>query len=394
MKAVAVVGKNYGDEGKGHAVAYFTKKYADKSPIVVKHNGGAQAGHTVRTPEHRIIFHQYGSGTINNVPTFLYNEFLFDPVSFYNEKKYLTKELGKVPDVYVDIRCRIVTIYDALMNQYIEERRDDKNHGSCGMGIWETVLRNRKGCTLTLGDILNKTPNEIASVLKNIRDKYAHDRLVSKYNDEAYKTWRDGIFTDDRLLNNVAGIMFDICKQIIPVDNVIDLTNRFETFIFEGAQGLLLDSRGQYNPYSTPSNTGLKNIFTFHSEILLSPLETELETCFVTRTYVTRHGNGPLQNVCDKNEINPDMVDLTNMPNPFQGTLRYAKHGDFNDFVKDIEYELNQYAPDQVSLYVTHLNETNNDFVSANNDISINQMINEFDHLYVSNSEFSTKELK
>ena len=51
----------------------------------------------------------------------------------------------------------------------------------------------------------------------------------------------------------------------------------------------------------------------------------DVEVCYVTRTYLTRHGAGPFPEECGKDEINPDMRDLTNVPNPHQGTLRYGR---------------------------------------------------------------------
>lgn len=85
MKEVKVIiGANFGDEGKGLMTDYFCNKC--DNPIVVRFNSGAQAGHTVVTPDgNRHVFGHFGSGTFNNTPTFLSKYFVVNPLSFLKE---------------------------------------------------------------------------------------------------------------------------------------------------------------------------------------------------------------------------------------------------------------------------------------------------------------------
>ena len=307
MKAVAVIGKNYGDEGKGHAVAYFAEHYPENT-LVVKHNGGAQAGHTVETEDCRFVFHQFGAGSFSNKATFLYKTFLFDPLKVQEEKEALSQCIETVPDLYVDTRCRITTVYDVLMNQYIEERRGRARHGSCGMGIWETVLRNQSKYLLTVNHLYNQSLPYVVAKLRKIRDEYCCERLRNKYHDDDFLSWRDGLFMDDVLLENAAYAIMTGINSVKVVTDIRSLLGKFDHFIFEGAQGLLLDGDGnEYNPYSTPSATGIKNVLDFHNEMGLSADQTHLEVCYVTRSYITRHGVGPLENECSKDNINESM---------------------------------------------------------------------------------------
>ena len=78
--------------------------------------------------------------------------------------------------------------------------------------------------------------------------------------------------------------------------------------------------------------------------------ESTVETCYVTRSYLTRHGNGYLQNECDVSEINQTIYDTTNVWNEWQGSIRYGKL-DLNNFPKRIENF------GKASLFVTHMNE-------------------------------------
>src|SRR5262249_44358262 len=95
--------------------------------------------------------------------------------------------------------------------------------------------------------------------------------------------------------------------------------NTADAIVFEGAQGLLLDQdRGAF-PHVTRSNTGLKNVLTIAAEAGIA----HLEVIYVTRCYVTRHGAGPLAHELP-GPPHPDVIDTTNVPNPWQGRLRFG----------------------------------------------------------------------
>ena len=83
-----VIGANYGDEGKGQMTHLLSKSYSMKT-LVVRYNGGSQAGHTVRIDEdsrrEKHVFQHIGSGTFNNASTLLTKEFISNPMSFMPE---------------------------------------------------------------------------------------------------------------------------------------------------------------------------------------------------------------------------------------------------------------------------------------------------------------------
>ena len=104
---------------------------------------------------------------------------------------------------------------------------------------------------------------------------------------------------------------------------------QFQHLIFETGQGLLLDQDYEaYAPHLTSSKTGIHNPAIFLEKRGLS-LD---EAIYVTRPYVTRHGNGPLPCEVDRSELPGVGEDLTNQPNEWQGTLRYAKHESLEAF--------------------------------------------------------------
>src|SRR5262249_11060741 len=87
--------------------------------------------------------------------------------------------------------------------------------------------------------------------------------------------------------------------------------------IFEGAQGLALDMDGPNFPHVTRSNTGLTNVIPIAEALGLA-----LDVVYVTRTYATKRGAGPLPG--ELAAPPPEWVDRTNTPHPYQGVLRYA----------------------------------------------------------------------
>ena len=92
MKIYKVIGALYGDEGKGYKVNELASK--EKNTILIKHNGTAQAGHTVYNKnkvEH--IFKTFGSGTLNGLNTILYKTFFVCPMSIIIEAKQLETKI-------------------------------------------------------------------------------------------------------------------------------------------------------------------------------------------------------------------------------------------------------------------------------------------------------------
>ncbi len=136
--ADVVIGANFGDEGKGLMTDYYAAK-ADS--IVVRFNGGAQAGHTVVTPDNkRHVFSHIGSGSFAGAETFLSRYFVCNPLLFRKEWDVLSPKCA-IPQIHVDAAAIVTTPYDMMINQIAEDLRGSGRHGSCGMGFGETIER-------------------------------------------------------------------------------------------------------------------------------------------------------------------------------------------------------------------------------------------------------------
>ena len=361
MKTVKIViGANFGDEGKGYMTDYFANeaKEQNKSCLVVCHNGGSQKGHTVVSPSGlRHVFHHFGSGNITGADTYLSKDYIVNPITFNKEYEEL-KRKGIVTKTFVHKDCLTTTPFDMMINQIVEEYRNGDRHGSCGLGINETIVRNNKLDKMTISDVLSLLQlhlvDHIYSNLNYIASYYLPDRLKELGVNSIPTKWVEILSKKENIIDNYIIDLYMMQSRIELVDDSI--LDKYEYVIFEGAQGLLLDQNNiEYFPHLTPSNTGLMNPVN----MIKDKNVTDIEVCYVTRTYMTRHGVGKFDSECSKDEINPNMVDLTNVPNEFQGTLRYGKLN-LNDLKNRIENDFNSNSGNldiKKSLAITHMNE-------------------------------------
>ena len=296
MIARVVIGANFGDEGKGLVTDYLCAKGAG---VVVRFNGGAQAGHTVVSPDNeRHVFHHFGSGTMCEVPTYLSQFFVCNPILFFQELKTL-QDLGFRPEVYAHPDCLITTFMDMLINQHKEEKRAGKRHGSCGIGFHETITRSKlPELKITMGDLWNGG-SRLEGQMEELCGKYSKFRTGQ-------------IFDDPKAVEAFLACCKAFAEYVQPAGMA-----HFQDPVFEGAQGLLLDqNRKEFFPHVTHSNTGMRNV-----EVLCAQAGiTQKEIYYVSRTYLTRHGAGPLPGEDDSLSFDDD----TNLTNQFQGTIRFA----------------------------------------------------------------------
>lgn len=373
-----VIGSNFGDEGKGYMTDYFAKEASNqnKSCLVVCHNGGSQKGHTVVSPSGlKHVFHHFGSGNITGADTYLSKDYIINPITFNKEYEEL-KNKGIITKTFVNKNCLVTTPFDMMINQIVEEYRDIDRHGSCGLGVNETIIRNNKCGKIAIYDLMIMLPLvvEVYSSLDYISSDYLYNRLKELGVKNIPIKWVNILSQKDNIIENYFHDLYLMKDRIEFVDDSI--LDNYEYIIFEGSQGLLLDQNNvDYFPHLTPSNTGLTN----PTNMIKDKNVTDIEVCYVTRTYMTRHGAGRFDSECSKDEINPNMVDLTNVPNEFQGTLRYGKL-DLNDLKIRIEKDFttnNNGLNIKKSLAITHINEY------SINEEKIKKIFNEY-KLYLS----------
>ena len=367
MRTIAVIGKNFGDEGKGFTCSCLASSL--KNALIIKHNGGGQAGHTVEDPKGkwRFIHHQIGAGAEYHVPTLFADSFMPDLFQLGKEVKAFTELFGFRPILYSEKNARVTTVEDVLLNMGAEVARGKNRHGSCGMGIEECVQRNAAGYGITLEELAGWSKQDLVDRLKQIRKEYTGRRakILGIYPSNPYYE----MLNNETVLENFVIKVKENVKLLKLVNADRKWLEKFQHLIFETGQGLLLDQDYEaYAPHLTSSKTGIHNPAIFLEKRGLS-LE---EAIYVTRPYVTRHGNGPLPCEVDPSELPGVGEDLTNRPNEWQGTLRYAKHESLEAFFapvlrdRDSVYCLERMGETKrpkhpkLSILVTQLSETGN----------------------------------
>lgn len=272
-----VLGMGFGDEGKGLTTSFLCSQYSN--PVVVRFNGGHQAGHTVVKNGKRHVFSNFGSGSLDNVPTVWSHYCTFFPTAFYNEYKALGS-----PKIFVHALCPVTTPYDVMFNkQDIATLKD----GTCGVGFGATLKRHESYFKLYVQDLFYESV--LREKLSNISSYY---KLTSIDVEEYIK-------------------IVSVVKDKFEVIMDYNLLSKKDV-IFEGAQGILLDQDFGFFPNVTRSNTTSKNA--------LSILPSK-EIFYVTRSYQTRHGNGFMTNEERKLELQNNQNE-TNVTNPHQGKFR------------------------------------------------------------------------
>lgn len=393
----AVIGKNFGDEGKGLAVDYLSLQAKGGPVLVIRHNGGAQSGHTVDLPDKRFVFHELSSGSFRGADTFWADTFYPDMYKLREEAEAFQAISGFVPKIYAHPEAQIILIDDVLVNMAAEVARGVNRHGSCGMGIYEAQCRGKAGYGITLQELFAMEVPELVKRMSEIREKYLPGRM-----EELGLSWEGlgeygELLQSTEVLQNAAVEMLRNRVYVQLTEDVKTLLNSYNRVIFENGQGLLLDeNNGRFAPHVTASPTGLQNPCAF-----LNRYEMELdEVVYVTRSYVTRHGAGPLPYECSAGNLGIICADKTNIDNPWQGSLRFASHGSLEEFTEPVREDLNRAEgchrlPPYRSLMVTHLNETEGCLYTKEGKLSFeefskNKIIGSvFDRFYASSTYYA-----
>lgn len=320
MQVKIVIGANYGDEGKGMVTEWLCRN--SYHPIVVLGNGAPQRGHTVERKDNlRHVFHHFGSGTLFGTSTYIPKHFSVNPQIFVQEWNELRSK-NVTPQVYIDPDCLVMTAFDTALCQGFESARRLR-HGSVGLGYWESVLRANR-YPIHFKQFSDMSREERKEKLIEIRDKWVPFRIETfeleegfKFNESLLKiVSSDGYI--EHWLDDFETMVYN-ANIVSPA--TIDFVFSEGTLIFENGQGLLL-SKEDNNNHTTPSDCGVKCAVEWLKENSCWREEKiDIDVYFVSRTYITRHGSGPFP---EEDECVEHFNDETNVPNDWQGSLRYG----------------------------------------------------------------------
>jgi adenylosuccinate synthase len=322
-KAILIADLGYGDAGKGSLVDYLARQTS--AHTVVRYNGGAQAAHNVLTPDGRgHTFAQFGSGSfVPGTRTYLSRFTLLNPLAMLAEARALGAQ--GLHDAFartaIDRRALVTSPFQVAANRIRELARGAAHHGSCGMGIGETMSD-----WLAFGDevLLAGDLDQRERTLKKLRFlrecKLAQlDGLLSEHGERPEIRREVQVFHDPDFIDLTAGVYQRFAEGIALVDEAYlrKLCSRPGTLLFEGAQGALLDEWYGFYPYSTWSTTTFRNAETLLDE---GGYDGHRFRLGVTRAYATRHGAGPF--VSESQALTRMLPDRQNQDNPWQHNFR------------------------------------------------------------------------
>jgi adenylosuccinate synthase len=268
------VGAQWGDEGKGKLVDVL----AERADLVVRYQGGANAGHTVHMSAGEFVLHQIPSGILQGAVCIVGNGVVLDPETFFTELDALVSRGVKVEHkLFVSDRAHLTLPYHKLLDQARERR---EQIGTTGRGIGPTYEDKYGRRGVRVGDLrsLSRAQDLVAARVASANEMLGLLGGTERADPAAHRA----------LLERWAPRLLPLTVDAGRV--VYEALQRGDSVLLEGAQGALLDvDHGTY-PYVTSSNTTAGGA-AVGAGIGPTAIDAVLG---VVKAYTTRVGNGPL----------------------------------------------------------------------------------------------------
>jgi adenylosuccinate synthase len=278
MSAFIVVGAQWGDEGKGKMTDYL----AEEADVVVRFQGGNNAGHTVEVGEKQYKLHLIPSGILYGEKlNVIGNGVVLDPRALFDEIDYLEALGIKVSpeNLIISDRAQVIMPYHKALDILKEKARGKNDIGTTGKGIGPCYTDKAERSGIRVCDLLNEDVfKEKLAVNIDLKNDYIVKVLGGEQvsYDEVYS---DYMKYAERLRPYVRDISVRVYDEIKCGKNVL----------FEGAQGMLLDIDYGTYPYVTSSNTIAGGVSTGAG---IGPTMIN-SVVGIAKAYTTRVGKGP-----------------------------------------------------------------------------------------------------
>ena len=277
MKTVAVVGSQWGDEGKGKVIDFL----ATQADVVVRGQGGNNAGHTLVVDGKKFALRLIPSGILNpNTINVIGNGIVFDPKGFFEEIEMLESNGISTKNIKISDRAHIVFPYHKELDGLAEEARGDNKIGTTKKGIGPCYMDKTERSGIRVCDLMNK--EVFAKKLKLQID--AKNKIVTG----VYE--KEAMFDFDEIYNEFL-VYADKMRPYVADTTVIvyDAIKADKKVLFEGAQGTLLDlDLGTY-PFVTSSHP-TSGGFAVGAGIGPNMIK---DVVGIVKAYTTRVGEGP-----------------------------------------------------------------------------------------------------
>ena len=249
MVGYLITDLGFGDSGKGTLTDTLVERLG--AGWVVRFNGGAQAGHNVVLADGRHhTFSQFGAATFQpGVRTFLSRYMVIHPGGLLEEARALSKK--GVPDamerLHIDPEARVITPFHQAANRLREVLRGEARHGSCGLGVGETMHHSLEysGEGVVARDLAD--PSDLERKLARIQQRYWSE----------FRPWRRELAehplakSELETLESAEATELFLAQALAVAGRVGEERPRSGVVVFEGAQGVLLDEWRGFHPYTT-----------------------------------------------------------------------------------------------------------------------------------------------
>ncbi len=276
MSGLAVVGSQWGDEGKGKMIDYLAKK----ADMVVRGQGGNNAGHTVVIGDKKYALHLIPSGVLNkDAVNVIGNGVVFDPRGFFEELEMLEKDGIDTTKIFISDRAHIVFPYHRKMDELYEKARGKEDIGTTKKGIGPCYMDKIERSGIRTCDLFDE---------KSFQEKLSKE--IDRKNEVIVKLFEQEPLNKQEMIEEYCAY----AKRLLPYIKdtgvlVYEAMKQGKNVLFEGAQGSMLDiDLGTY-PYVTSSHP-TSGGFTAGCGIGAGAIS---EVLGIVKAYTTRVGKGP-----------------------------------------------------------------------------------------------------
>lgn len=275
MSSLVIIGAQWGDEGKGKITDYLT----NKADVVVRYQGGNNAGHTVIANDVTYKLHLIPSGIVQNKPSIIGTGVALDPAWLVEEMAILKSQGLHFEKLMIDKRTHLIMPYHKVLDELNESSLGTKEIGTTKRGVGPCYTDKTKRIGIRICDLMNKDvfAEKLADNLKkvNIEIKEIYGAKPLDYH-EIYNEYT-------ALAEKLRPYVYDTTVMIY------DYIKQGKKVLFEGAQGTLLDIDFGTFPFVTSSHPTSAGVCIGAG---IGPTVID-NVVGITKAYTTRVGKGP-----------------------------------------------------------------------------------------------------
>ncbi|SMP58633.1 adenylosuccinate synthase [Anoxynatronum buryatiense] len=276
MSTTAIVGAQWGDEGKGKVIDYL----ASQAEVIVRAQGGNNAGHTVVVEDTKYTFHLMPSGVLyDGTLNLIANGVVFDPEGFLKEIEKLESQGVTISHLFIDERAHLIFPYHKRIDELQEEARGEESIGTTKRGIGPCYM-----------DKIERTGIQVGELLRPERLQKFIAKQVARKNAILEKIYETEGFDPQAIFETYQAYGEKLAPFITDTNRLLhEALDSGKKVLLEGAQGALLDiDLGTY-PYVTSSHPTTGGFCTGAG---IGPNQID-EVVGIVKAYTTRVGKGP-----------------------------------------------------------------------------------------------------